>query len=92
MNNASQAVFSMTAEDGGPLLSASGRVAVGPVAVRQVDDEDLSPLSDRPFLLRFLEPIKAGKHNKTGATEPETTNPDGDGEGKEDFGLPDYEP
>jgi hypothetical protein len=39
-----------------------------------------------------LEPIKAGKHEKTGATPPETTNPDGDDEGKEDFGLPDYEP
>jgi hypothetical protein len=58
----------------------------------QIDSGGLSPVGDRPFLLRFLEPIRAGKHGKTGATPAETTNPDGQGEGKEDFGLPDYEP
>jgi hypothetical protein len=59
----------------GPLLSSSGRVAVGLVTARQVDGGSLSPVADRPFLLRFLEPIKAAKHDKTGATPPETTNP-----------------
>lgn len=92
MNRASPTMLSMTTEDGGPLLSVSGRIAVGPATVRQVDGGGLSPVDDRPFLLRFLEPIKVGKHEKTGATLPETTNPDGDDEGKEDFGLPDYEP
>lgn len=92
MNRASPTIFSITAEDGDPLLSPSSRVAVGPATARQIGSEGLSPVGDRPFLLRFLEPIKAGKHDKTGATPPETTNPDGDEEGKEDYGLPDYEP
>lgn len=92
MNRASPAMFSVTVVDCGPLLAASGRVAVGPVTARQVDSGGLSPVGDRPFLLRFLEPIQAGKHNKTGATPAETTNPDGQEEAKEDFGLPDYEP
>jgi hypothetical protein len=91
MNRASSTMFSAIGADGDPLLSSSGRVAVGPVTARQVDGGSLSPVDDRPFLLRFLEPIKAGKHAKTGATPPETTNPDGQDGGKEDFGLPDYE-
>ncbi|MBV9012863.1 MAG: hypothetical protein JO272_12580 [Pseudonocardiales bacterium] len=83
----------MTAADDGPLLSASDRVAVGPVTAPQVDSGGLSPVGDRPFLLRFVEPIQAGKHDKTGATPPqETTNPDGQTHGKEDFGPSDYEP
>lgn len=92
MNRVSPTMFSAIGADGGPLLSSSGRVAVGSVTARQVDGGSLSPVDDRPFLLRFLEPIKAGKHDKTGATPPETTNPDGQDEGKEDFDLPDYEP
>ena len=85
-------VFSATAEDGGPPLSSNSRVAVGPVTAQQIDSGGLSPVGGRPFLLRFLEPIHAGKHGKTSATPAETANPDGQGEGKEDFGLPDYEP
>ncbi|MGH3717972.1 MAG: hypothetical protein ACRDRI_03845 [Pseudonocardiaceae bacterium] len=92
LSRARPVMFSVAAEDGGPLLSSSGRVPVGPVATRQIDDGGLSPVGDRPFLLRFLEPIRAGKHEKTGATPPETTNPDSQDDGKEDFGLPDYEP
>lgn len=92
MNRASPTTFSVTAEDASPLLTASSRVAVGPVAARQVDGGGISPIGERPFLLRFLESIQAGKHDKTGATPPETTNPDGQEEAKEDFGLPDYEP
>jgi hypothetical protein len=92
VDRARPTMFSATAEDGGPLLSSSGRVAVGPVTAQQIDSGGLSSVGDRPFLLRFLEPIQAGKHDKTGATPAETTNPDGQGEGKEDFGLPDYEP
>lgn len=83
---------SVTSEDSSPLLLSGGRLAVGPVSDRQIDVGGLSPVTDRPFLLRFLEPIRAGKHDKTGATPPTTTNPDGQGEGKEDFSLPDYEP
>ncbi|HSZ30751.1 MAG TPA: hypothetical protein VK784_13485 [Pseudonocardiaceae bacterium] len=59
---------------------------------QQIGSGGLSPVGDRPFLLRFLEPIQAGKHDKTGATPAETANPDGQGEGKEDLGLPDYGP
>jgi hypothetical protein len=92
MNRARPTVSAVTAEDDGPPLSSSGRVVVGPVTAPQVDSGGLSPVGDRPFLLRFLEPIRAGKHTKTGATPPEKTNPDGQAEGKEDFGLPDYEP
>jgi hypothetical protein len=92
MNRARPTVFAVTAEDDGPLLSSSGRVAVGPATAPQVDSGGLSPVGDRPFLLRFVEPIRAGKHDKTGATSPETTNPDGQAEAKEDFTLPDYEP
>lgn len=93
MNRARPTVSAVTTEDNSPLLSSSGRVAVGPVTAPQVDSGGLSPLGDRPFLLRFLEPIRAGKHDKTGATPPDTTNPDGQTEGgREDFGLPDYEP
>jgi hypothetical protein len=91
MNRANPAIILATAEHE-PLLCSSNRVAVGPEAARQVDTEGLSPVGDRPFLLRFLEPIKAGKHDKTGATPPETTNPDSEEDGKEDQGLPDYEP
>jgi len=92
VNRASPIMFSVTAEDAGPLLASSGRVAVGPMSARQVDGGGLSPVGDRPFLLRFLEPIRAGKHEKTGATPQETTNSDGQAQGKEDFSLPDYEP
>jgi hypothetical protein len=92
MNETSSTTFLGMAGDGEPLLAAAGRVAVGPVTDRPIDDGGLSSVANRPFLLRFLEPIRAGKHDKMGATPPETTNPDGGSEGKEDFGLPDYEP
>lgn len=93
MSRARPTVSAVTAEDDGPLLSSSGRVAVGPVSAPQVDSGGLSPVGDRPFLLRFVEPIPVGKHRKTGATPPQdTTNPDSQEQGKEDWGLPDYEP
>jgi hypothetical protein len=92
MNQTRLTVSAVTAADEGPLLSSSGRVAVGPMTAPQVDSGGLSPVGDRPFLLRFVEPIPVGKHTKTGATPPETTNPDAQEQSKEDFGLPDYEP
>ena len=92
MNRARPTASAVTAEDDSPLLSSSGQVAVGPVTAPQVDRGGLSPIGDRPFLLRFVEPIPVGKHRKTGATPPATTNPDGGEQGKEDFGLSDYEP
>lgn len=92
MVRAHQPMTSVMAQDGSPLLARGNRAPIGPLGDRPVDGAGLSPMADRPFLLRFLEPIQAGKHDKTGATPPETTNPDGADEGKEDFGLPDYEP
>ncbi|MGH3625229.1 MAG: hypothetical protein ACRDQ5_26150 [Sciscionella sp.] len=49
-------------------------------------------MGSRAFLLRFAEPITAGKHEKTGATPPETTPHDGNNPSQEDAGSPDYEP
>lgn len=82
MNRVSPTMFSAIGADGGPLLSSSGRVAVGSVTARQVDGGRLSPVDDRPFLLCFLEPIKAGKHDKTGCDSTGDNEPRRPGRGQ----------
>jgi hypothetical protein len=73
-----------------PLITGGSRFGV--IAPYEPSQESLSPLGRRSFLLRFAEPITVGKHDKTGATPPETTPHDGNEPSREDVGSPDYEP
>lgn len=74
-----------------PLVPGAARFPVG--APR--DDRNgacLSPPAKRAFLLCYAEPLQMGKHDKTGATPPETTGSDGKKSGDDDYTAPDYEP
>lgn len=77
-------------EGSGPLMTGGSRFGV--IAPYEPSQEALSPMGSRAFLVRFAEPITAGKHGKTGATPAETTPHDGNDPSKEDVGNPDYEP
>jgi hypothetical protein len=82
--------MSTTFEGNGPLMTGGSRFGV--TAPYESSQEALSAMGDRAFLMRFAEPITAGKHDKTGATPPETTPHDGNDPSQEDYGNPDYEP